>query len=276
MRRLSMFALPALLVGLAAALAAADDPAATLRAYAIGEAVGDFTLKDMDGKTFSLAASRQIGSEKALSVVVSAAKAAGSAEPKAEDAVDALPAVMAGSTVDAAKRLAWVRGVAKDWGFYPNEEKAKSLKTLSDVARWLETAAEAPIVLACWKAACPTTHMYEERIHALFGDGKARLYVLATGTNETDAEIAALVKERGLPWRILDDRALGITERLGGKRTPHWFVLDAKNALRYSGSLDDDPREDKKPAERIDYLARALGKIADGMTPEILMTEPVG
>ncbi len=260
---------------LAAGAAGADEPPVP-HPYAIGDAVADFSTKDLDGKAFSLAAARAVGPEKALAAVFAAARGVGVADPKPEDAIDALPSVAGDKGPDPEKRLSFVQGVGREFGLMPGVDKARELKTLGDVATWVEAAADRPIVLVCWRATCPTTHMYEDRILDLFGKATARLYVLATAPTESDAEIHALLKERRLSWRVLDDRKMEVTERLGGRRTPHWFVLDAKNVLRYSGALDNDARLDKPPQERIDYLARAIEKVAEGSLPEILMTEPVG
>src|SRR5262245_58573233 len=148
----------ALALGLALALSApafaAED--AHPKPYAIGDAVADFTLKDMDGKEFTLSAARSMTADKALAAVKAAAKAAGAADAKPEDATDALPGLKGEGGVDASKRLEWIRGLGFEQGLVPGEAAAAKLKTLGDAAKWLEASATAPIVLMCWKAGCPT------------------------------------------------------------------------------------------------------------------------
>jgi hypothetical protein len=263
-----------LVLSCASAATAAEE---SLKTYAIGDVVEGVVAKDLDGKEFSLATARSMNTDKALEAVKAAAKAAGATDPKPEDPIDGLASLKGEGGVDAAKRLAWVRGLGFEHGLVPGPDTAEKVKTLGDAAKWLEASANAPIVFMCWKAGCPTTKQYQERIAAVFGDGKARLYVLAVGAKEDDAALKAHVSGHDLGWRVLDDRQHKITARLGGRKTPHMFVLDAKNALRYSGAIDDQLHgKDKSAEDATPYLASALEAVAKGTAPWVQVTEPVG
>ena len=72
------------------------------------------------------------------------------------------------------------------------------------------------------------------------------------------------------------DHEQKITDVLGGRRTPHAFVLDGKNALRYAGTVDNDAAQEKEEAARVSYLKNALESVKSASDVEILMTSPVG
>jgi hypothetical protein len=264
----------ALVAAFAAPALAADDAP---KPWSVGDAVSDVKLKDMDGKEFSLATSRAATGESALAAVVAAARAAGATDPKAADPIDGLPGLKGEGGVDAAKRAAWLRTLGHEYGYLPSDETCLGMKTLGDAARWVEASASAPIVFMCWKVGCPTTKMYQERIGSAFANGKARLYVLAVNPKEDDATIKGHVSGHDLGWRVLDDRKQEVTKRLGGRKTPHMFVLDAKNALRYAGAIDDQLHGKERTAEQATpYLAAALEAVAEGRAPWVQQTEPVG
>jgi hypothetical protein len=263
-----------LVVALASPALAAED---RTKPYALGDVVTDFAAKDLDGKEFSLATARDMTPEKALEAVKAAAKAAGATDPKAEDPIDGLASLKGDEGVDAAKRIAWLRALGHDLGYLPGETASAKMKTLGDAAKWLEASATAPIVFMCWKVACPMTKTYQDRLGEIFADGAARLYVLAVNPKEDDAAIKGHVAGHELGWRVLDDRKVVLAARLGGRKTPHMFVLDAKNALRYSGAIDDRFHgKDKSADEAAPYLASALEAVAKGTAPWVQQTEPVG
>jgi hypothetical protein len=268
----------ALALGLVAAFAASADAADdAVKPYAIGDVVEGVVAKDVEGKEFSLATARATTAEKALEAVKAAAKAAGATDPKPEDPIDGLSSLKGEGGVDAAKRLEWVRALGHEHGLVPGEEAAGKMKTLADAAKWLEASATAPIVFMCWKSTCPTTQTYKDRIVSLFGAGTARLYVLEVDAKEDDATVKGYVSGNELGWRVLDDRQLKITARFGGRKTPHMFVLDAKNALRYAGAIDDQFHgKDRSAEDATPFLASALEAVAKGTAPWVQQTEPVG
>jgi hypothetical protein len=246
-----------------------------VKAYAIGDVVEDVTLKDFDGQEFTLSKSRSIDDAAAWTAVAAAAKSSlGVDDVKPSDAreIDALKDVKG----DVAKRMAFVRAAGKPFGLVPAEADAKGWKSLGDVAGWIKKAANAPIVFVCWAQTCPTSKAYEDRFEALAQTTGARFYLLATKYTETDDAIKKYVEAKGLPFRVLDDRELRLTERLGGKRTPHVFVLDAKNAVRYGGAVDDDATEEKPEASRASWAKDAVVAVAADKAVKVLLTAPVG
>jgi hypothetical protein len=266
----------AALAALASPARAADAPAGP---YRIGDTVDDFSLKDLYGQTFTLAAARKVDDAAAWAAVAAAAKEFGldGVAAKDERDVDAVPKTKGDDgKPDADKRLAFVRSAVRPFGLVPDAAAAGKVAKLADVAALCVRSAEAPIVLFCWYSHCPTSKAYEERLERLAGATGARFFALATKAAEKDADIKGYVEGKPFVFRVLDDRDLKLTDRLGGRRTPHAFVLDAKNALRYAGAIDSDQFEEKPEAERAHWLRDALAALAEGKAPAVLQTTPVG
>jgi hypothetical protein len=258
--------------------ARAADPASS--PVAIGKPVPDFSRKSIDGRPFSLSSARAITKESALAAVLEAAKAFGAADGKTkpEDAIDALPGVKdEKGTVDPEKRAQFLQQAARPAGLVARGKAVEGLKTLGDVAEWVAKSNEAPIVLMQWSSHCPTSKAYEERLVDLFSRTNARIYMLASNqSGETDEEVKAYVEDDAHPFQILLDRDLLVCDILGGKRTPHVFLLDAKNVLRYAGSIDDDPVEEKEASARAHWLEDAIVAVAENREVNVLMTSPKG
>jgi hypothetical protein len=102
------------------------------------------------------------------------------------------------------------------------------------------------------------------------------MYLVASNATDAADDIKSYVETKELPFRVLLDGEQKLTDVFGGKRTPHVFVLDAKNVLRYAGTVDNDAPMTEPEEKRVAYLDLALGALAEGRLPEILMTTPVG
>ena len=257
----------------AASAPAASGPA--VRPYAIGDVVDDVTLKDFEGKPFTLSKARSVDEAAAWEAVAAAAKATAEVgDVKAGDAreLDALP----GMKGDAGKRLAFARAAGKPFGLLPSEKVAAEWKTLADAAKWIQARGAAPLVFICWAQTCPTSRAYEDRFEEIASATGARVYLLATKYSEKDEDIKGYADGKGLPFRILDDRDLKLTEKLGGKRTPHAFVLDGKMSVRYGGAVDDDEKEGKSADARANWLRDAIAAVGEDHLPRVLQTTPVG
>ena len=280
MRRLPLLAL---LLGSGGALVPsavrADEPAAPLvlpKGLSIGDAAPAMEAKDLDGKAWSLADARSIPHERALAAVLDAAKAFGSADAKPEDAIDRLPGVIRGSAVDPAKRLAFVQAAGHAFGLIASTATTQAWKALAEVVAWIEGSAAAPIVLMCWASGCPTAELYEERVAEAFATTKARLFMLACDANDPDRSIRKKVDEDHVPYRILMDKEQRLTDVLGGRRTPHVFLFDEKNVLRYAGSIDNDPASTEPAGKRAEWLKEALLAVTEGRSVDVLLTAPKG
>jgi hypothetical protein len=257
---------------------AEDSPAPKIpKGLSIGEAAPAFEATDLDGKPFALATTRAIKLEDALAAVNAAAKAAGAkSDFKRENGLENVPGLKSDAGLDAAKVAALGNAAGKAYGLIATAESVAAWKTVGDVATWIETAADAPIVFLCWSSKCPTSKVNEERIIATIAKSGARLYCLACSYYDPDDDIRAYIAGKELPFHVLLDHDQKITDVLGGKHTPHAFVLDAKNVLRYCGAIDSDAEGSEPEDKRIPYLGGALAAIKDGDAVGILMTSAVG
>jgi hypothetical protein len=193
--------------------------------------------------------------------------------PKETDAIESVP----GAKDDPEKRAAFLQHAARPSGLLARGKAVEGLKTLGEVADWIVTASGAPLVFMEWSTKCPTSRGYEERLLGIIERTGARLYLLASNqVGETDAEVKDYVEAAEIPFPVLLDREQVACNCLGGKRTPHVFLLDAKNALRYQGAIDNDPGEEKEPAQRAHWLEDAIRSLVEAREVNVLMTSPKG
>jgi hypothetical protein len=264
---------------LAATLALGRSPSAAepTAPPAIGTVVPDFRAKDFDGADFSLALARALTREQALAEVLSAARAAGRAEARGADAVDSLPSLRRrDGTPDPEARAAFLGRVGRPHGWLPAAGAAKDLATLDDVAAWLARAAQAPILFVVWSPVCPYVRGYDARVRALAAEHGARLYAVSSNASATDAQVRKFVEERKPPYRILVDRRQEVADLLGGRHTPEAVLLDAKNAIRYRGGIDDDPFQEAPEERRARWLRDALAALRDGKEVPRPLTTALG
>ncbi len=269
------FAIVASLFG-AAALAAVAEEAAPPKALGIGDTLPPFEAKDVDGVAFSLAAARTISEADATASVAAAAKSFGAPDAKAATAIDALPGVAKDGKPDPARRAAFVQAAWKSWGLVATPATTKDLVTLGDVAKKIVASADAPIVLFAWSSGCPTCTLYYDRFLEIFSTSGARVFPFDANHDDPIENVRGTIAARELPYRILLDPEAKLADTLGARTTPHAFVIDGKNVLRYSGSPDNDPALDGDEAKRISYLKDALTAVSSGRQVEIRVTLPKG
>jgi thiol-disulfide isomerase/thioredoxin len=267
------------LLGVAVLLASparGDDPTPG-PSLEIGETLPAFQAPDLDGRVFDFGKARSAGAEEALAAVAEAAKACGATGVTRETALDAIPGLAKDGAADAEARRTFAGAVGRPFGLVPDPEKVAAWKTAGDAAAWVEGAAKAPIVFVAWSSGCPTCRMYEERLAAAASSTGSRVYLLACNWNDPDEAIRAAVTERKLPFPVLIDRDQKVTGVLGGRKTPHVFVLDATNTLRYAGAIDNDAALQGDPAKRAEWMKDALAALAEGRSSfDVLLTTPKG
>ena len=270
--RASVWALASVL-SLIPSRARAEGPvAAPTRGVVIGDAVPDFASADVDGVPFTLASARTIADADATSAALAAARAFGGADAKAETAITDLPGVRS----DAAKKTKCVQAAWTRYGLVASDANTKDLVTLADVAKRIVDSAAAPIVLFAWSSECPTIALYADRLLEIFASSGARVFPFACNVEETVETVRKAIQERQLPYRILLDPDAKLADLLGARTTPHTFVLDGRNFLRFSGAPDSDPAALVDASKRIPYLKDALKAVADERSVEIRMTRPKG
>jgi len=246
-------------------------------ALRIGETCPAFQATDLDGRTFDLAKARSTRPDAALAGVAEAAKTCGATAVTRETTLDSIPGLVKDGSPDPEARLAFAANAGRPYGLLPDAAKVAEWKTAGDVATWLEGASKAPIVIVAWSSGCPTCKMYDERLAKAASSTGARVYLLACNWNDEDAAIRTAVTERKVPFPILIDRDQKVAGPLGARKTPHCFVLDGTNTLRYAGAIDSDAALQAEPEKRVPWLQDALAALAEGRSSfDVLVTTPKG
>jgi peroxiredoxin len=134
-------------------------------------------------------------------------------------------------------------------------------------------------VLAMWSSATPGSAQ-EKRLAKIAADfgakGVSFLAVASVAGENGDAKaLGDAATKAGVTFPVLMDKGSTLAEHLGAKAVDEVFVLDAKGILRYSGSIDDDPKGEKADKAQ-DFLTPALKALADGKDVTPATTAPNG
>jgi len=129
---------------------------------------------------------------------------------------------------------------------------------------------------------CPYVVGSEERMKALHADYSPRgVAMIAINSNETDNHptddfdhMVERAKEKGFEFPYVRDEGQDVARAYGALRTPHFFVFDAGRRLRYTGRMDDNPRQGGQETTR--ELRDALDALLEGADPPVQVTNPIG
>jgi len=129
---------------------------------------------------------------------------------------------------------------------------------------------------------CPFVVGSEDRILALHNEFHPRgVDWVGINSNETDnhptddlEHMKLRVKEEGIHYPYLRDESQDVARAYGALRTPHFYVFDERRKLRYTGRLDDNPREPGKQTTH--ELRDALEALLEGKAPPTPVTNPIG
>ncbi|MBS3733570.1 MAG: thioredoxin family protein [Phycisphaerae bacterium] len=129
---------------------------------------------------------------------------------------------------------------------------------------------------------CPFVVGSEDRMIELHSDYADKgVAMVGINANETDNHptddfdhMVARAREKGFPWPYLRDESQDVARAYGALRTPHYFVFDAERTLRYTGRMDDNPREPGKETTR--ELRDALDALLTHEAPPVAATNPIG
>lgn len=124
------------------------------------------------------------------------------------------------------------------------------------------------VVIAVMGIECPLVKLYTPRLVALsekFRDRGVAFLGLNSNYQDTPTEMLAHAERYGVNFPILKDPGNRIADRLGARRTPEVFVLDADRIVRYHGRVDDQYGVGySKPKVGREDLAVALGELLGG------------
>jgi peroxiredoxin len=120
---------------------------------------------------------------------------------------------------------------------------------------------------------CPYVVAWNPRLRAVAEDYAPRgVRLLALSANDarrypadSPAAMARFVRDQSWPIPYLYDESQEVAAALGAQVTPHVFVLDAEQRLRYRGAPDGDHQD---PAQNARWLRDALDAVLDGAEPD--------
>ncbi len=129
---------------------------------------------------------------------------------------------------------------------------------------------------------CPYVVGSEDRIARLVETYTPRGAAwVGINSNETDnhptddfEHMKRRAAEVGIRYPYLRDESQDVAIAYGALRTPHFYVFDADRRLRYTGRLDDNPRDASKATTH--ELADALDALLAGNDPPVPLTNPIG
>jgi peroxiredoxin len=90
---------------------------------------------------------------------------------------------------------------------------------------------------------------------------------------DSPAAMERFVRDQGWPIPYLHDESQEVARALGAQVTPHVFVFDADQRLRYRGAPDADHQD---PGQNAQYLRDALDAVLAGAEPASAETRPRG
>ena len=81
-------------------------------------------------------------------------------------------------------------------------------------------------------------------------------------------------RERGFDFPYLRDESQQVARAYGALRTPHFYVFDENRKLRYTGRMDDNPRNPGQ--ETTHELRDAVDALLENREVEVPLTNPIG
>jgi len=129
---------------------------------------------------------------------------------------------------------------------------------------------------------CPYVIGSEDRMNDFHADYAPRgVGMIAINSNETvnhpgDSfeHMVQRAEAKGFEFAYVRDESQEVALAYGALKTPHYYVFDADRVLRYTGRMDDNPREGG--AETTHELRDAVDALLAGDPPPVEVTNPIG
>jgi peroxiredoxin len=136
------------------------------------------------------------------------------------------------------------------------------------------------IVFSC--VHCPYVIGSEERMLQFDADYRehgVKFVAINSNAESTYADdgfegMVTRTQERGFQFPFLHDESQEVALAYGALRTPHYYVFDADRKLRYTGRMDDNPRNPGK--ETTHELRDAVDALLAGEEVAVTLTNPLG
>jgi peroxiredoxin len=158
-----------------------------------------------------------------------------------------------------------------------------SLPGVDDRDYALSDFQDAPVLVVAFTCNhCPYVIGSEERMNGFFEQyaprGVAFVCINANDTASHPTDDLDHMKERaaarGFAFPYLRDESQQVALAYGALRTPHFFVFDAGRRLRYTGRMDDNPREAGEASTH--ELTDAVDALLAGDEVPVPVTNPIG
>ncbi|MEM8874036.1 MAG: thioredoxin family protein [Planctomycetota bacterium] len=129
---------------------------------------------------------------------------------------------------------------------------------------------------------CPYVIESEDRIKAFHTDYRDKGVQLvcinsnSTGTYAEDSfeHMVQRVKDKGFEFDYLRDESQEVAKAYGALRTPHFYVFGKDRTLKYTGRMDDSPRDPSKQTTH--ELRDAVDDLLAGREVAQPLTNPIG
>ena len=129
---------------------------------------------------------------------------------------------------------------------------------------------------------CPYAVLYEDRLIALHNTYAPLGYqVVAINPNDPavqpDDSFSAMkdrAEEKTFPFAYLFDEGQKIYPKYGAQRTPHIFLVDQNQVVRYIGAIDNNAQDPSAVTER--YVESAIQALESGKSPDPDFTKAIG
>jgi peroxiredoxin len=185
----------------------------------------------------------------------------------------ALAAVLCGAAH--AQKGYTVGSVVADFTLTDLDGKKVSLKSLADGKKY--------VVVNFWSHDCPASANADPRfvkINTDYGSKGVAIVHVASNKKENKAETdvaatKAAAKKAGITFPVLLDADNKIADVFGAQKTPHVFIIDAKDSkVVYSGALTDSVWKNDKVSK--EYVREALDLLLAGKPVATATTTPEG
>jgi peroxiredoxin len=129
---------------------------------------------------------------------------------------------------------------------------------------------------------CPFVIGSEDRMNAFAADYAPRgVAMISINSNETEnhpddsfEHMVTRAAEKNFRFVYASDDDQSVALAYGALRTPHYFLFDADRKLRYTGRMDDDPRDAANA--RTQELRDAADAVLAGSAVPVELTNPLG
>ncbi len=129
---------------------------------------------------------------------------------------------------------------------------------------------------------CPFVVGSEDRVIQFYNDYNPRgVEMIAINSNETEGHpsddmehMKQRAEQKGFPFPYVRDESQDVARAYGALRTPHFFVFDTDRKLRYTGRMDDNPRNADQATTS--ELRDAVEALLAGESVPTPVTNPIG